>query len=85
MHQVSSSRLLSLLTVLTQLILTLPDHQVVQSDKFTLSLRLRTPLSQGWLHLSWHPTAARVCLGQPPHRGDVTEAFSFAEQVGHLL
>lgn len=56
--------------------------QVVQPDKFTLSLRLRTPLSQGWLHLSWHPTAARVCMGQPPYRGDVTEAFSLAEQVG---
>jgi hypothetical protein len=56
--------------------------QVVQPDKFTLSLRLRTPLSQGWLHLSWHPTAARVAMGQPPMRGDVSEAFSFAAQVG---
>jgi hypothetical protein len=56
--------------------------QVVQPDKFTLSLRLRTPLAQGWLHLSWHPTAARVAMGQPPMRGDVSEAFSFAAQVG---
>jgi hypothetical protein len=55
--------------------------QVVQPDKFTLSLRLRTPLAQGWLHLSWHPTAARVAMGQPPMRGDVSEAFSFAAQV----
>eukprot|EP00879_Flechtneria_rotunda_P017853 GHRR01018713.1.p1 GENE.GHRR01018713.1~~GHRR01018713.1.p1 ORF type:complete len:705 (+),score=256.20 GHRR01018713.1:640-2754(+) len=56
-------------------------EEVVQPDRYTLCLRLRTPLTQRWLHLSWHPTAARVCLGQPPIRGDVAEAFSFAEQA----
>eukprot|EP00775_Hariotina_reticulata_P013451 gene13451-13577_t len=60
-------------------------EEVIQPDKFTLSLRLRTPLSQGWLHLSWHPTAARVCMGQPPVRGDVAEAFSFAELASNQL
>lgn len=59
--------------------------QVVQPDRYTLSLRLRTPLSQGWLHLSWHPLAARVCMGAPPVRGAVSEAFSFVEQVGPAL
>ncbi|KAF6261230.1 fibronectin-binding protein A N-terminus-domain-containing protein [Scenedesmus sp. NREL 46B-D3] len=56
-------------------------EEVVQPDRYTLSLRLRTPLAQGWLHLSWHPTAARVAVGQPPMRGDVSEAFSFAAQA----
>uniref|UniRef100_A0A383VBP0 NFACT RNA-binding domain-containing protein n=1 Tax=Tetradesmus obliquus TaxID=3088 RepID=A0A383VBP0_TETOB len=60
-------------------------EEVVQPDKFTLSLRLRTPLAQRWLHLSWHPTAARVAMGQPPYRGDVSEAFSFAAQASAQL
>lgn len=55
--------------------------QVVQPDKFTLCLRLRTPLSHSWLHLSWHPTAARLCVGRPPTRGDVSEGFALAQQV----
>jgi hypothetical protein len=60
------------------------DAQVVQPDKFTLTLRLRTPLSQGWLHLSWHPTAARLCMGRPPARGDVSEGFALAQQVRQI-
>jgi len=56
--------------------------QVVQPDRYTLALRLRTPLAQGWLHLSWHPTAARLCVGRPPARGDVSEGFTLAQQVG---
>jgi hypothetical protein len=55
-------------------------EEVVQPDKYTLALRLRTLDEQGWLHLSWHPTAARVCMGQQPQRGAASEAFSFAEQ-----
>ncbi|KAF8058048.1 rqcH [Scenedesmus sp. PABB004] len=60
-------------------------EEVVQPDRCTLALRLRTPLAQGWLHLSWHPVAARVCMGQPPPRGDVAEAFSFAAQASAQL
>lgn len=59
--------------------------QVVQPDKFTLALRLRTPLSHGWLHLSWHPTAARLCMGRPPARGDVSEGFALAQQVRQVV
>jgi hypothetical protein len=55
--------------------------QVVQPDKFTLALRLRTPLDHGWLHLSWHQAAARLCIGRAPARGDVSEAFTLAQQV----
>jgi hypothetical protein len=54
---------------------------VVQPDPYTLSLRLRTPLSTSWLHLSWHPVAARVALGAPPPRGATSEAFTLVEQV----
>lgn len=57
---------------------------MVQPDPYTLSLRLRTPLSTSWLHLSWHPVAARVALGAPPPRGATSEAFTLVEQVrGH--
>lgn len=55
--------------------------QVVQPDKFTLALRLRTPLDHAWLHLSWHQAAGRLCIGRPPARGDVSEAFTLAQQV----
>lgn len=60
-------------------------QQVAQPDKHTLALRLRTPLGQSWLHLSWHPVAARVCMGGPPVRGAASEAYSFAEQAGVAL
>jgi predicted ribosome quality control (RQC) complex YloA/Tae2 family protein len=58
---------------------------VVQPDAYTLSLRLRTPLQQGWLHLSWHPTAARLAVGAPPARGAASEAFSFADAATQQL
>lgn len=59
--------------------------QVVQPDSYTLSLRLRTPTRQGWLHLSWHPTAARLAVGAPPRRGATSEAFSFSEAASQQL
>ena len=61
-------------------------EEVAQPDAYTLSLRLRTPARQGWLHLSWHPTAARVCAGAPrPPRGGASEAFSFARAAEQQL
>jgi hypothetical protein len=62
-----------------------PPKKVVQPDAYTLSLRLRTPSAQGWLHLSWHPTAARLAVGGPPARGAASEAFSFADAAGQAL
>jgi hypothetical protein len=59
--------------------------KVVQPDAYTLSLRLRTPLRQGWLHLSWHPTAARLAAGGAPPRGAASEAFSFAAAASSAL
>lgn len=38
--------------------------------KTELSLRLRTATGGGWLHVSWHPVAARVCSSaSAPTRG----------------
>lgn len=51
--------------------------QVVQYDDRTVCLKLRTPSATEHLHLSWHQTAARLCLGPPPSRGAVSEAFAF--------
>lgn len=51
--------------------------QVVQYEERTVSLKLRTPAAVEHLHLSWHQTAARLCLGAPPDRGAVSEAFAF--------
>ena len=51
------------------------------SDKTTLAIRLRTLQGTGWLHISWHPVAARVCMSGPPARGSAAEAFTLGEQV----
>jgi hypothetical protein len=51
--------------------------QVVQYEQRAVSIKLRTPSAVEHLHLSWHQTAARLCLGPPPDRGAVSEAFAF--------
>ena len=50
---------------------------MVQYDDRTVCLKLRTPAALEHLHLSWHQTAARLCLGRPPDRGATSEAFAF--------
>ena len=37
------------------------------------------------LHVSWHPNAARVCLGPPPPRLHKSEQLSFGEQCNANL
>lgn len=56
---------------------------VVQTDANTLCLSLRTPAHPGraWLWLSWHPTAARLCLGPPPPVRPDADAFSLGAQL----
>lgn len=56
-------------------------RQVLQYDDRTVCLKLRTPASYEHLHLSWHQTAARLCLGRPPDRGATSEAFAFGECI----
>jgi len=56
---------------------------VYQRDRYTILLALRTLDRRGWLSLSWHPQAARLCLSQPPPR--TPDTFTFSEQLRHQL
>lgn len=58
-------------------------EQVYQWDRWTLSLSLRTLERRGWLTLSWHPQAARLCMGEAPPRSPDT--FTFSQQLRHQL
>ena len=56
-----------------------------QADAYTLVLGLRGIDGNVALHVSWHPDAARVCLGPPAPRIHKTEQLSFGEQCNALL
>lgn len=58
-------------------------EQVVQQDRFTVYIALRTLNHRGWLSLSWHPQAARICMGTPPPKG--ADTFTFSQQLRHQL
>ncbi|MGB3264918.1 MAG: NFACT RNA binding domain-containing protein [Microcoleus sp.] len=58
-------------------------EQVYQRDRFTVSLALRTMKGRAWIDLSSHPTAARICVGDPPPR--IPDTFTFSEQLRHQL
>ncbi len=58
-------------------------EQIYQQDRHTLSLALRTLKHRGWLTVSWHPQAARLCLSDPPPKG--ADTFTFSEQLRHQL
>jgi len=58
-------------------------EQVYQRDRFTISLGLRTLKRRGWLDISWHPQAARICIGDPPPR--IPDTFTFSDQLRHQL
>jgi predicted ribosome quality control (RQC) complex YloA/Tae2 family protein len=58
-------------------------EQVYQRDRHTVLLGLRTFDRRGWLSLSWHPQAARLCLSDPPPR--TPDTFTFSEQLRHQL
>ena len=58
-------------------------EQVVQQDRFTVYMALRTLDHRGWLSLSWHPQAARICMGTPPPKG--ADTFTFSQQLRHQL
>ena len=58
-------------------------EQVYQRDRYTLQLALRTFEQRGWLTLSWHPQAARLCLGTAPPR--TSDTFTFSQQLRHQL
>lgn len=56
-------------------------QRVQLADPHTLALYVRAIDRQGWLHLSWHPRAARVCLGAEPEYGDASSSYPFAQLV----
>lgn len=58
-------------------------EQVYQRDRYTLALALRTLDQRGWLTLSWHPQAARLCIGDAPPR--TPDTFTFSQQLRHQL
>lgn len=58
-------------------------EQVYQRDRYTIALCLRTLKGKGWLTLSWHPQAARICLGDAPPR--IPDTFTFSDQLRHQL
>lgn len=58
-------------------------ENVVQRDRTTICIALRTLQQRGWLTLSWHPQAARLHIDNPPPRGPDT--FTFSQQLKHQL
>ncbi|OUL37059.1 hypothetical protein BV372_03980 [Nostoc sp. T09] len=58
-------------------------EQVFQRDRYTISVALRTLKQRGWLEISWHPQAARICIGDPPPR--TPDTFTFSQQLIHQL
>ncbi|NJN59585.1 MAG: fibronectin-binding domain-containing protein [Leptolyngbyaceae cyanobacterium SL_5_9] len=58
-------------------------EQVYQRDRHTIALALRTLDQRAWLTLSWHPQAARICIGDPPPR--VPDTFTYSQQLQHQL
>lgn len=58
-------------------------EQVYQIDPYTLTLCLRSVKKKSWLTISWHPNAARICIGNPPPR--IKDTFTLSEQLRHLI
>ncbi len=58
-------------------------EQVVQRDRHTLCIALRTLEQRGWLTLCWHPQAARLGIAAPPPRGP--DPYSFSDQLRRQL
>jgi predicted ribosome quality control (RQC) complex YloA/Tae2 family protein len=58
-------------------------EQVYQRDRYTIALALRTLKRRGWLTISWHPVAARICIGSPPPK--TPDTFTFSQQLRHAL
>ena len=44
---------------------------------------MRTLKKRSWLTISWHPQAARLCIGDPPPR--TPDTFTFSDQLRHQL
>jgi hypothetical protein len=61
-------------------------ERIVQADRFTLLICIRTLEDSGWLRLCWNPACAHVSVGNAPGGvPSIAEAFSFGEQLRYLL
>lgn len=58
-------------------------EQVIQRDRYTICLALRTLKKRHWLTISWHPQAACICIGDPPPR--TPDTFTFSDQLRHQI
>lgn len=58
-------------------------EQVIQRDRHTICMALRTFDKRGWLTISWHPQAARLHMGSAPPRQPDT--FTFSQQLKHQV
>ncbi len=83
MQSVDVTTLIAACTELRESWLPARLEQVYQCDRYTLALCLRTMNQRGWLTLSWHPQAARLCLDTPPAKAPDT--FTFSQQLRHQL
>ena len=57
----------------------------VLADPHTLALSVRTIDRSGWILVSWHPVAARVCVGPQPERGEASSLYPIAQQARSRL
>ena len=58
-------------------------ENVVQRDRTTICIALRTLQQRGWLTISWHPQAARLHIDHAPPR--LPDTFTFSQQLKHQL
>ncbi|MEM9448175.1 MAG: NFACT RNA binding domain-containing protein [Cyanobacteria bacterium P01_E01_bin.6] len=83
MQTVDFTTLIALCTELRQEWVPARLENVYQRDRHTISMSLRTLKKRGWLTLSWHPQAARLCIDDPPPR--YPDTFTFSQQLRHQL
>lgn len=62
-------------------------EKIVQSDRFTLGMAIRTMERSSWLKICWNPTCAHISVGDTLSGNEVSvsDNFSFGEQLRYLL
>lgn len=61
-------------------------EEAIQYSPSALALRLRTLQASTWLYISWHQNTAHIGTSiNGPHRGSVSEAFSFGAMIHSSL
>lgn len=61
-------------------------EKIVQADRFTLLIGVRTVEQSGWLRVCWNPACAHISVGDMADGvPSAADAFSFGEQLRYLL